>query len=117
MPFAAGWQRKRDIIRLGSKSDHRFMRSSLVVAQAASAVTVVSVVVVGLVGRTFPPFVGVVAAWFVVVGSGSIVFINAMVGLNLIIANVGTFVAHVVGWFAVAARLLLAKSAVVAFVA
>ena len=117
MSFAAGWQRKRNIIRLRSKSDHRFVRSSLVVAQAASAATVVIVVVVGLLRRMIPPFVGDVVVGSVVVGSGFIAFDFAMVGSKLIIACVGTFVVHVVRWFAVAARLLLAKSAVVAFVA
>ena len=117
MSFAAGWQRKRDIVRLCSKSDHRLMRSSLVVAQAASAATVVVGVVVGLLRRTIPPFVGDVVVRFVVVGSGFIAFGFAMVGSKSIFASVGTFVVYVVGWFAVAVSLLLAEASVVALIA
>ena len=93
------------------------MRSSLVVAQAASAVTVVVVVVVGLIGRTIPPFVDDVVVWLVVVGNGFIAFVNTMVESRLIVACVGTFVVYVVRWFAVAARLFLAETSVVALIA
>ena len=89
----------------------------MVVAQAASSVTVVIVVVVELLMRTIPPFVGDVVVKSVVVGSGFIAFVFAMVGSKLIIAYVGVFVVHILRGFAVAARLLLAEASVVAFIA
>ena len=89
----------------------------MVVAQTAPAAAVMIVVVVGLLKRTIPLFIGDVVVTSVVVGSGFIAFVFAMVGSKLIIACVGTFVVHVVRWFAVAARFLLAETSVVAFIA
>ena len=117
MSFAAGRQRKRNIIGLRSKSDHRLRSSSLVVAQTAPAAAVMIVVVVGLLRRTIPLFVGDVVVESVVVGSGFIAFVFAMVGSKLIIACVGAFVVDIRRRFAVAARLLLAEASVVAFIA